>query len=127
MLLLAPIPSYPSLAAAPRRDGQGAEDPYALCVFVPLIDLDVRVGYTQFWPGSHVSSGLVGFGAAAELMGCTVDAIVAAGDAVVYDYRLMHRGMAKVGDRRRPVLQYVYHVPSYRETKNYGTEKLFGI
>jgi len=41
--------------------------------------------------------------------------------------RLMHRGMSnKSSDVVRPVLQFVYHVPSYVERKNYGTQRLFG-
>lgn len=28
-------------------DGEGAAAPYALCVFVPLIDLNPTVGFTQ--------------------------------------------------------------------------------
>lgn len=109
-----------------RRKGDGAAAPYALCVFVPLIDLDETVGYTQFWLGTHVTPGLVGFGGAAELLGGTVEAMVEAGSAVVYDYRLMHRGRAnRSRDVVRPVLQFVYHVTTYRESKNYGTESLF--
>jgi len=39
----------------------------------------------------------------------------------------MHRGMSnKSSDVVRPVLQFVYHVPSYVERKNYGTQRLFG-
>ena len=40
---------------------------YALCVFIPLIDLDDETGYTQFWPGSHQSRGLAGFGPVAQI------------------------------------------------------------
>jgi hypothetical protein len=45
---------------------------------------------------------------------------------VVYDYRLMHRGMPNVSEAtQRPVLQLLYHVPTYKETKNYGLTRLF--
>jgi len=67
--------------------GAGAAGPYAVCVFVPLIDLGPEVGFTQFWPGSHQTDGLVGFGAAAELVGATWDGMMPAGSAVLYDYR----------------------------------------
>jgi ectoine hydroxylase-related dioxygenase (phytanoyl-CoA dioxygenase family) len=97
---------------------------YAICVFVPLINLTQSVGFTQFWPGSHLSDGLIGFGAAAEMLKVTVDGIVEAGGCVLYDYRLMHRGMANSSDVVRPVLQLVYHIPSYSEVKNYGKEYL---
>jgi hypothetical protein len=38
-------------------------------VFVPLIDLDSSVGFTQFWPGSHAHPELAGFGPAAPMLG----------------------------------------------------------
>ncbi|KAG1667527.1 hypothetical protein FOA52_013717 [Chlamydomonas sp. UWO 241] len=107
-------------------DGHGAAAPYALCVFVPLIDLDVTVGFTQFWLGSHVTSGLIGFGSAARVLRGTVDGIVQAGGFVAYDYRLLHRGMPNASvATTRPVLQFLYARPSYRETKNYGSRSLF--
>lgn len=39
---------------------RGASDPYAVCVFLPMMDLSPTVGFTQFWPGSHRYEGLVG-------------------------------------------------------------------
>ena len=105
--------------------GKGASPPYALCVFVPLIDLDQSTGFTQFWPGSHVTDKLLGFGAAAEVLGGTVDGVCTAGSAIVYDYRTMHRGMPNVTrDVERPVLQFVYHASTYQERTNYYGESL---
>lgn len=89
-------------ADAPRAGGPGA--PYAVCVFVPLIDLDEGTGCTQFWPGTHADRELAGFGPASEVLGAAVAPYVAAGSAVLYDYRLMHRGLAN-RSRERPVLQ----------------------
>jgi hypothetical protein len=43
-------------------DGTGQSDPYAVCVFVPLIDLRPELGATEFWPGSHKFDQLLGFG-----------------------------------------------------------------
>uniref|UniRef100_A0A0C3SK82 Phytanoyl-CoA dioxygenase n=1 Tax=Guillardia theta (strain CCMP2712) TaxID=905079 RepID=A0A0C3SK82_GUITC len=103
-----------------------ASSPYAFCVFLALIDLDELVGFTQFWPGSHREAGLAGFGSAAPVLGCAVDGIVGAGGAVVYDYRLLHRGMAnKSQGTQREILQFFYHVPEYVERKNYGCTALF--
>ena len=45
--------------------------PYAICLFVPLIDLNPTVGFTQFWPGSHRYKDLVGFGPFAEVAKAT--------------------------------------------------------
>ena len=99
--------------------------PYALCVFVPLVDLDATVGFTQFWPGSHAQSQLVGFGEACAVLGQNADGIVRRGDAVLYDYRTLHRGMKNESCLRRPLVQYLYSVPSYAEVRNYGKDSLF--
>lgn len=83
-----------------------ADQPYAVCVFVPLLDLSRETGCTQFWPGSHVHDHLLGFGPAAVVLETAVDGLVAAGDAVLYDYRVLHRGLPnECGDVRRDVLQ----------------------
>ena len=42
-------------------------EPYAICQFIPLIDSNGIVGYTQFWPGSHNNAGLIGFGPVVEI------------------------------------------------------------
>jgi len=91
---------------------------------MPLVDLNIAKGFTQFWPGTHKQSGLLGFGGAAPLVGASIDAIVNKGSAVIYDYRLMHRGMSNTSEVERPIIQFVYHHKSYAETRNYGTENL---
>jgi hypothetical protein len=116
---------------AHRDDGHGWDEkppvaPYAVCVFLALIDLDRTVGFTQFWPSTHRHAGLAGFGRAAPVLGCAVDGLLRAGGCAVYDYRLMHRGMPNASaTTQRPLIQFLYHTPSYHETKNYGLEPLF--
>jgi hypothetical protein len=115
------------LAGAPRAgfDGVGAAPPYALCVFVPLIDLTRETGCTRFWVGSHVADGLIGFGGAAGVLRGEVDAIAREGACVAYDYRTMHRGLGNASGATRPVVQFLYAKSTYRETKNYGVASLF--
>ena len=111
-------------------DGGGEAPPYALCVFVPLCDLSQEVGFTQFWPGTHRHDQLLGFGGACEVLGAHCDGLLRAGDALVYDYRLMHRGMPNrspggPGGRQRAILQFFYHDAGYAERRNYGDAALF--
>ena len=111
-------------------DGGGEAPPYALCVFVPLCDLSREVGFTQFWPGTHRHAQLLGFGGACEVLGAHCDGLLRAGDALVYDYRLMHRGMPNrsapgPAGRQRAILQFFYHDASYTERRNYGEAALF--
>ena len=108
-------------------DGQREAAPYALCVFVPLQDLRAQpaLGCTQFWPGTHKFGHLLGFGPAAAALSATFDAQLPAGWAVAYDYRTLHRGMANAGVQQREVLQFVYHVRTYSEGRNYRGPSLF--
>lgn len=115
--------------------------PYAICLFVPLIDLNHTVGFTQFWPGSHKHRELVGFGPFAEVARATWDGTVRAGEAIVYDYRLLHRGMpnysngggtASSTDERkiqshpyRAVLQLLCRKTWYKERNNYGSNSIY--
>jgi ectoine hydroxylase-related dioxygenase (phytanoyl-CoA dioxygenase family) len=101
---------------------------YAFCLFIPLIDLNDEVGFTQFWPKSHYSRDLAGFGKVAELSKTTFDGKCAAGDAVWYDYRLMHRGMPnKSQDKIRPVLQVIFKKKWYVETSNFTEESIIPL
>jgi len=98
--------------------------PYALCLFIPLIDLDEDTGYTQFWPGSHVSKRLAGFGQVAEITQSTWNGRCNAGDAIWYDYRLMHRGIRNTSTMLRPVLQILFKKKWYKEKRNYGKDSV---
>lgn len=107
------------------QPGRPQVPPYGLCVFMPLIDLcQPRVGFTQFWPRTHHAPGLAGFGPVAPLLDSAVDGRVPAGCAVMYDYRLMHRGMPNTADVERPLVQFFYHRSTYQEKRNYGEERL---
>eukprot|EP00055_Hartaetosiga_balthica_P002651 m.4721 g.4721 ORF g.4721 m.4721 type:complete len:237 (+) comp2281_c0_seq1:616-1326(+) len=116
----------PHIGKTADWSGKGQDKPYAICVFLPLISLNKIVGYTQFWPASHKYDELIGFGPVCPLLECELDGIVDVGSAVVYDYRLIHRGMPnKSEETERPLIQFLYHIPQYKEVSNYGKEQLF--
>eukprot|EP01126_Amoeba_proteus_P024594 TRINITY_DN2473_c0_g1_i15.p1 TRINITY_DN2473_c0_g1~~TRINITY_DN2473_c0_g1_i15.p1 ORF type:complete len:189 (-),score=7.07 TRINITY_DN2473_c0_g1_i15:85-651(-) len=116
----------PHIGSVSNWTGLGFSRPYALCVFVPLIDLDREVGFTQFWPGTHKYSELIGFGPACPQLETNVDGLISCGDCLIYDYRLLHRGMPNCSlQTERPVLQLLYHTKEYVETRNYGKESLW--
>jgi ectoine hydroxylase-related dioxygenase (phytanoyl-CoA dioxygenase family) len=98
---------------------------YAVCLFVPCLDLSHETGYTQFWPGSHRSEKWMGFGQVAELTESTVDGICRRGEGIWYHYRTWHRGMANTTlETTRLVLQIVFKQSWYVERDNYGTESI---
>jgi ectoine hydroxylase-related dioxygenase (phytanoyl-CoA dioxygenase family) len=100
---------------------------YAFCLFIPLIDLNDETGYTQFWPASHRNRDLMGFGPVAEITEATWDGKCAAGDAIWYDYRLFHRGIANTSTVLRPVVQVLFKKKWYVEKANYGEEGIADV
>lgn len=116
---------------------------YAICVFIPLVDLEVPVvtangsvkhglGCTTFWPGSHRHPECPNLGAVmAEHTGAMVPcAPLQAGAALLYDYRVVHcatpNDAFELEDGERPVLQLTYCLPQYNDLdRNYGYEQLF--
>jgi hypothetical protein len=100
----------------------GDNKPYAICLFLPLVDLDQQVGFTQYWPATHLHHDLLGFGKVAEFCQAVFDGTCNVGDGIWYDYRTMHRGMPNFSDRLRPVLQIIFKQKWYVERANYGKE-----
>lgn len=101
-------------------------EPYALCIFIPLIPLTQETGYTRFWPRSHKYAHLLGLGRAADAIQSTVDGdSLEMGDFILYDYTTWHRGTANMTRHTvRPILQFLYSLPWYKESRNYGTQSV---
>jgi len=91
------------------EDGGGFRPAHALTVFVPLVDLDATNGPTEFRLGSHVR-GASG--------GPEVAAAVSAGTALLFDYRVKHRGLANASRADRPVLFFAFARPWFRDASN---------
>lgn len=88
---------------------------HAINVSVPLIDVDMTLGPTGVWVGSHrVVDGKEP----------APDTFVAApflrGDAFVIDYRTMHAGLANVSQTVRPILYMLYARHWYFDAGNYA-------
>ena len=48
-----------------------------------------------------------------------------AGDAILFDYRVLHRGRANASDRPRPLLYFTYARPWFTDATNYSDVSLF--
>jgi hypothetical protein len=72
-------------------------------VFIPLVDLPLSMGPTELRPGSHVYTRdltrMMLIAKAKKLLRETVVAEMGRGDALVFDYRILHRGRANMSDR----------------------------
>ena len=77
-----------------------AQNPaHCLNVFLPLVDVTLENGPTEFWPGSHCLER------ARDAFNGNMPSVALAGkrgDAIVFDYRVVHRGMPNESDEARP-------------------------
>jgi len=72
---------------------------HALQMFLPLCPTPIERGPTEFWPGSHLSSNAP-FANSMKSIGLAADP----GDVIIFDFRVLHRGMANKSEQWRPVL-----------------------
>jgi ectoine hydroxylase-related dioxygenase (phytanoyl-CoA dioxygenase family) len=90
--------------------------PHCINVFYPLVDLSTENGCTEFVPGSH---RLRHFDSTIET---TFGLCCKIGGAVLFDYRLKHRGGSNISQEPRPVLYLAYSKPFFRDTGNIRSE-----
>ena len=91
--------------------------PHCINVFYPLVDLSNENGCTEFVPGSH-RLGNFNSGDDNNFGLCCK-----AGGAVLFDYRLKHRGGSNVSQEPRPVLYLAYSKPFFWDTGNTRSER----
>jgi len=90
-------------------------------VFVPLVNVTPDNGPTEFWPGSHVLAR------AKDAYAGRMPSVALAGsqgDLIVFDYRVVHRGLGNHGTADRPVLYLTYARPWFRDCSNFPDERL---
>jgi hypothetical protein len=93
--------------------------PHAVNVFVPLVDLvppgSQSNGPTEFCEGTHV------LGRDAWVKERCVNPAPKAGTAILFDYRLGHRGMGNKSDAARPTLYLTYtNKPGWTDKDNFS-------
>jgi len=104
--------------------------PYALNIFIPLDDVTEELGPTEFCVGSHYRDQAIkvmkhlenGNETGANVVG----PLLKTGDALIYDYRVCHRGTQNLSrGKTRPMLYLMYARPWFNEHVNFSEEKLF--
>ena len=93
---------------------------HCLTVFVPLLALRDCHGPTEFFPGTHVLPDAVDARVSAST-GKGVTFPVAAGSAIMFDYRVHHRGLANTSGEDRPLLYFTYARSWFEDVTNYGS------
>ncbi len=102
--------------------------PYALNVFIPLVDIDSSNG-TCFLPGSHLDSRISGpddlssSSSSNAYSSHFVSPKVSAGDALIFDYRVWHRGLGNSGSVIRPIVYATYSPSWFVDSGNFSTSR----
>ena len=87
---------------------------HAINVFVPLVDLTMDKGPTEFIPGSHVDFDIDN---PSRITTCK------AGSAVLFDYRTKHRGLGNRSGEDRPLLYLTYARPFWVDVYNFDRKR----
>jgi hypothetical protein len=105
---------------------------HCLNVFVPLVDLTVDNGATELCPGSHRQTGTVvdpsrqddDLPARIGYRGSSLTPLLAAGSVMLFDYRLVHRGLANRDLQMRPVFYLTYARPWFCDVRSFPERRL---
>ena len=86
--------------------------PYSITLVIPLVGLNETTGSTRFFPGTHRDPDVENTpdGIAPELD---------PGDAILFDSRISHGGMANLSGTPRPIIYCTYHRAWYRDVSNF--------
>jgi len=87
---------------------------HAVNVFVPLVNLTAANGPTEYVPGSHLDFD-------AKVPSKTPS--LKAGSALLFDYRLKHRGLGNSGTEERPLLYITYAKPFWLDVYNFDRKR----
>jgi len=114
------------VGASASFESDEVQPTHALCVFIPLIDLNQTTGYTEFWAGSHKYNNLLQKKGMHALPGGH-DGTISRGDCLLYDYRVIHRGMPNESKYGRPICYFLYSKEGMEhvEDQNFVPESVF--
>jgi ectoine hydroxylase-related dioxygenase (phytanoyl-CoA dioxygenase family) len=92
---------------------------YSVTLVIPLVGLNPTTGSTQFYPGSHRDHILARADQDDDGDHGGIAPDLEAGDAILFDSRITHGGMANLSDAPRPIVYCTYHRAWYRDVSNF--------
>jgi len=93
-------------------------EPYAINIFVPLVDMDASLGPTEFVPTTHLLFNYDPITSITPITICTK-----AGECLFFDYRIKHRGLGNRGGHARPVLYITYGKKDWADKENFSKKR----
>lgn len=85
---------------------------YSITLVIPLVGLNQVTGSTRFYPGTHRDPD-------AESTPDGIAPDLDSGDAILFDSRISHGGMANLSGAPRPIVYCTYHRAWYRDVSNF--------
>jgi len=112
-----------------HRTSSSHSPAHAINAFVALGDITLDMGPTELRPASHfLSRKLFKFmmlARARKQLHAPVQPVAASGDAVIFDYRTLHRGTANESDKPRAMLELVFFKKGYTDLLNFPKRSVF--
>ena len=106
------VPKAGCVISHPRASAQtwhsDGDEPGLFNAFVPLLSLTAANGPTELLPGTHLGTR----GGSVEPRTAP---LVQAGELLLFDYRVRHRGLANGSDEPRPVAYVTYAIGAARD------------
>ena len=104
---------------------------HAINAFIALGDITLDMGPTELRPASHfLTRNLFKFmmlARARKQLHAPVMPTALSGDAVIFDYRTLHRGTANNGDRPRAMLELVFFRRGYSDLLNFPKRSVMNV
>jgi hypothetical protein len=94
--------------------------PPSLTITVPLVDVPLELGPTEYWPGTHRDTDPGALAAVHTVEPRRVP--LRAGTVLFYDGRLIHRGGPNRADTIRPIVYLAYQPAWYLERRGYESK-----
>ena len=108
----------------PHRDLSQHLHAHAINVFIPLVDVTTEAeGPTEFFPASHYQTRATEV--STDDLTVPFAPFLNVGDALVFDYRVLHRGLPNLVDRDRPVLVFTFMKKDFQDTLNWPGKSVF--
>ena len=97
-------------------------------IFIPLQDIPLKLGPTEFRPGTHVYTRnlapMMLAARARKQLRPPVIPELQLGDALIFDYRVLHRGKANLSNQNRAILVLTFSKPWYKDVCNFPSRSM---
>ena len=116
MLSMPGSDSQPMHQDGPHYNEKQHAPPYAINVFLPLVDISVENGGTEFWLATHRLGHY-------DDEAPSVVLLAKAGTPLLFDYRVRHRGLANRSQTPRPMLYVTFAKKNYKDSANFSAAR----